>query len=98
MVLEATAKDQNGKIVWSQKKDFFEPGIDLDGDRRYGAWQMKDVLDFTLPPRQTTTEKYYAIFGEGVTKADLEVKITYFHKKGVEFVVHSYNKTLEYPE
>lgn len=90
------AKDQTGKVVWSQKKDFFEPGIDLDGDRRYGAWQMKDVLDFTLPPRQTTTEKYYAVFGEGVTKVDLEVNVIYFHNPANKFTVHTYKKTLEY--
>lgn len=98
MVLEVTARDQKGKVVWSQKKEYFQPGLDLDGDRRYGAWQIKDILDFALPPRKTTTEKYYAVFEEGVQKVDLEVKVTYSHKKGEEFTIHTYKKTLEYPE
>lgn len=92
-----TAKDTvTGKVVWSQKKEFFEPGLDLDGDRRYGAWQMKDVLDFTLPPRKTTTEKYYAVFPEASKKVELEVTVKYFHKPGTEFLVHTDKRTLEY--
>ncbi|MDI6801816.1 MAG: hypothetical protein QMD01_07195 [Thermodesulfovibrionales bacterium] len=95
--MEVIAKDNaSGKVIWSQKKEYFEPGLDLDGDRRYGAWQMKDILDFTLPPRRTTTEKYYAVFPEGANKIDLEVKVVYFHKAGTEFVVHHDKRTLEY--
>ncbi len=91
-----TAKDGRGKIVWQAKKDFFQPGLDISGNRSFDPWKIKDILDYTLPPRKTTTNKYYAVFPEGIRKINLEVRVRYIHKRGVEFLVSSERKTLLY--
>lgn len=92
-----TAKERkSGKVLWQQKKEYFEIGLDWDGDRRYGAWQIKDIVDYTLPPRTTTTEKFYLVFEPETKAVDLEVKVRYVHKPGVEFLVHHYKETIEW--
>lgn len=92
-----TAKErQSGKVLLQQKKEYFEIGLDWDGDRRYGAWQIKDIVDYTLPPRTTTTEKFYLVFEPETKAVDLEVKVRYVHKPGVEFLVHHYKETIEW--
>lgn len=97
MVLDVTAKERkSGKVLWQQKKEYFEIGLDWDGDRRYGAWQIKDIVDYTLPPRTTTTEKFYLVFEPETKAVDLEVKLRYVHKPGVEFLVHHYKETIEW--
>ncbi len=96
VVMEITAKDEKGTLVWSAEKEFFQPALDIEGNRSYDPWKVKDILDFTLPPRKTTTEKYYAVFPEKTRNIKLEVKVRYIHKKGVEFLVHGEKRTLEY--
>lgn len=97
MVLELTARDKNsGKVLWKDKKEYFEIGLDWDGDRRYGAWQIKDIIDFSLPPRTTTTEKFYIIFNPETVSVELELKVKYIHKAGLEFLVHDLKYALDY--
>lgn len=97
MVLDVTAKERkSGKVLWQQKKEYFEIGLDWDGDRRYGAWQIKDIVDYTLPPRTTTTEKFYLIFEPETKNIEIEVKVRYIHKPGLEFLVHHYKETIDY--
>ncbi|MCS7200125.1 MAG: hypothetical protein NZ850_07255 [Caldimicrobium sp.] len=97
MVLDLTAKDKKtGKVIWSDKREYFEIGLDWDGDRRYGAWQIKDIIDFSLPPRTTTTEKFYVIFNPDTKEVDLEIKVRYIHRAGLEFLVHDLKYSLNY--
>ncbi|MCG6552862.1 MAG: cytochrome c family protein [Candidatus Magnetominusculus sp. LBB02] len=96
VVLTVTATNEKDKVVWTAQKEFFEPGLDTDGNRRYDTWQIKDILDYSLQPRKTTTEKYYAVFPEHEKLIKLEAKITYIHKDGLEFPVHSERKVLRY--
>jgi hypothetical protein len=96
VILDVIAKDQDGKEIWKQSKEYFEIGLDWDGDRRYGAWQIKDIVDYSLPPRTTTTEKFYPVFPKEVKKATLQIKVTYRHKAGTDFVVHDIKKELDF--
>lgn len=92
-----TAKSaQTGKILAKEVKEYFQIGLDFDGDRRYGAWQIKDIIDYTLPPRATTTEKFYLVFEPQTKTVNLEIVVKYIHRKGVEFTVHKLNYKIDY--
>ncbi|MEO5360867.1 MAG: multiheme c-type cytochrome ExtKL [Nitrospirota bacterium] len=96
VLLTLTATDEKDKVIWSAQKDFFEPGLDIEGNRRYDTWEVKDILDYSLQPRKTTTEKYYAVFPEREKLVKIEVKLVYIHKDGLEFPVQSERKVLKY--
>lgn len=92
-----TAKSvQTGKILAKEVKEYFQIGLDFEGDRRYGAWQIKDIIDYTLPPRAITTEKFYFVFEPQTKIVDLDIVIKYIHKPNVEFTVHKLNYKVEY--
>ncbi|MBF0458118.1 MAG: hypothetical protein HQK99_09510 [Nitrospirae bacterium] len=96
VLLTVTATDDNDKVIWSAQKEFFEPGLDIEGNRRYDTWEIKDILDYSLQPRKTTTEEYYAVFPEREKLVKIEAKLVYIHKEGLEFPVHSERKVLRY--
>jgi hypothetical protein len=70
--------------------------MDMDGYHRIGAWQIKEVIDLTLPPRKTTKEQFVAELPEGTTSADVEVKVTYFPAAKTELVIHEATKKLTF--
>lgn len=78
MVLEVTAKTESGIVVSMGRKAYWEVGLDLDGDHRLGAWQIKEIVDLALPPRKTTAERFIAELPEGTKSAEIEVKVTAF--------------------
>lgn len=96
MVLEVTAKTDAGTVVNMGKKEYWEVGLDLDGDHRVGAWQIKEILDLTLPPRKTTEERFISELPEGTKSADVEVKVTYYPSPKTELVVHKVMKKLTF--
>jgi hypothetical protein len=94
VVLEVTAKTDKGTVVPMGRKEYWELGMDLDGYHRMGAWQIKEIVDLTLPPRKTTKERFVSELPEGTTSADVEVKVTYFPAAKTELVVHQVTKKL----
>ena len=88
MVLDVTAKTDDGKQIFSQRKEFKEVGVDLNGDQRVKAWEIKNTIDLALQPRQTHTERLAIPFPEGTTGGEIEATLTYHHRPGEEFVVH----------
>ncbi|HAS52823.1 MAG TPA: hypothetical protein DCS42_01215 [Nitrospiraceae bacterium] len=78
------------------RKEYWELGVDIDGDHRMGAWQIKEVVDLTLPPRKTTKERFVTELGEGVKSADVEVKVTYYPSAKHELVIHKEAKKLTF--
>ena len=97
MVLEVTAKDSKGK-EYSQIKSYYPIGIDLDGYMRYGAWQIKEIIDLTLQPLSTQHEKVVFEFGEGVTSANVDVKVFYYISGKKGDVIYSISKKLIFEE
>lgn len=88
MVLDVTAKTDTGTVVVIGKREYWEIGLDLEGDHRVGAWQIKEILDLTLPPRKTTSERFIMELPEKTKSADVEVKLTYFPSPKTELTVH----------
>ncbi len=71
-----TAKTDKGTVINMGKKEYWELGMDLDGDHRLGAWQIKEVIDLTLPPKKTTKESFVAELPADTKSAEVEVKVT----------------------
>ena len=96
MVLEVTAKDDNGKEFYNESKTWFEIGVDTDRDMRYGAWQIKEIIDLTLPPKYTAEEKYLMHFDTDTERIDIEVKLWYYIKGSKGDVIYDFKKTLDF--
>jgi len=96
VVLDVTAKDSKGKELFKTQKTWFEIGVDTDRDMRYGAWQIKEIIDLTLPPMQTQSEQYLMHFDTDTELVDIEVRLWYYISGGKGDVVYDFKKTLEY--
>lgn len=78
------------------RKEYWEIGLDLEGDHRMGAWQIKEILDLTLPPRKTTKEQFITPLDENTKSAEVEVKVTYYPAPKTEILVHQVTKKLTF--
>ena len=78
------------------KKEYWEIGLDIDGYHRVGAWQIKEILDLTLPPRKTTKERFMSELPEGTKSADVEIRVTYYPSSKIELPVHRVVKKLTF--
>ncbi len=85
MVLEVTAKDlDSGKVLYKDERTYFEIGLDLDGYMRYGAWQIKEIIDMTLQPLKTQHERFFFLMDKNTRAAEVTVNVYYYisGKKG----------------
>lgn len=73
-----TAKTDKGAVVPVGKKEYWEIGLDGDGDHRLGAWQIKEVIDLALQPMKTTRERFVTGLPQETKSAELEVKVTFY--------------------
>ena len=91
-----TAKDSDGKVFFDEKKTWFEIGVDTDRDMRYGAWQIKEVIDLTLPPLQTQKERFIIHFDTETDEAEIEAKLWYYISGKKGDVIYTVNRKFEY--
>ena len=101
MVLDVTAKnlgekDPEKQIMFSTSKKYFEIGRDLQNRMRYGAWQIKEIVDLTLQPLQTRKEQYVMHFDTDIEQVEIEAKISYFISGSKGDIVHTVKETIEY--
>lgn len=92
-----TARDNEGK-EYKETKSYYPIGIDLDGFMRYGAWQIKEMIDLTLQPKTVRRERMVFEFDRKIESADITVNVYYYisGKKGDKIYTHS--KHLEFEE
>ncbi len=88
------AKDTEGKELFKADKTWFEIGVDLDRDMRYGAWQIKEIIDLTLPPMETQKERYLIHFDTDTEEVLLEARLWYYISGGKGDIVHSQTRKL----
>lgn len=98
MVLDVTAKTETGTQVFTHRKEWRELGVDLNGDQKALAWEVKNTLDLALQPRRTESERLIIPFPEGTIAADIEATLTYHHRPGEEFVVHRLARRVTFPK
>lgn len=96
MVLDVTAKDSDGKVFFDEQVTWFEIGVDTDRDMRYGAWQIKEVIDLTLPPLQPQKERFVIHFDTDTDEVEIEAKLWYYISGGKGEVVYRVKKEYEY--
>jgi hypothetical protein len=101
VVLDVTAKnldEENSEkqLLFSDQKVWWEIGIDLEGRMRYGAWQIKEIVDLTLQPMETRKERFLMNFDTDIETVEIEVKLSYFINGKKGDVIHSEKKTIEY--
>ncbi len=101
MVLEVTAKNLQEKDAKKQQmfkatKTWFEIGVDMDRDMRYGAWQIKEIIDLTLPPLQTQKEQFLIHFDTDTEEVELEAKLFYYISGGKGDVVYSIKEQISF--
>ncbi len=93
-----TAKTDKGTVVPVGRKEYWEIGLDGDGDHRLGAWQIKEVIDLSLQPLKTAKERFVTGFPPDTKNAELEVKVTFYPSgttgKGLE--IHRIVKHLNF--
>jgi hypothetical protein len=97
VVLEVIAKDNTGR-EFKETKDYYEIGTDLDGYMRYGAWQIKEIVDLTLQPLHTQKEKYIFEFSKTATSADVAVNVYYYISGKKGDLIYSAKKKLDFGE
>ena len=101
MVLDVTArnldeKDAEKQILFSDQKVWWEIGKDLEGRMRYGAWQIKEIVDLTLQPMETRKERFLMNFDTDIETVEIEVNLSYYISGKKGDVIHSEKKILEY--
>jgi hypothetical protein len=96
VVLEATATTDTGEIVSLGRKEYREIGLDLDGNQRMSAWQIKEIIDFSLQPGKTLTERFIQELPEGTASAEIEVKVSMWPGPETELVAHRVVKKINF--
>jgi hypothetical protein len=94
--MDVTAKTDKGSVVTIGRKEYREVGLDLNGNERLGAWQIKQIIDLSLPPGKVTRERFVTEFPEGTESADIEVVLRYFHSPTSEILVHKIMKKVRF--
>lgn len=101
MVLDVTAKnldetDPEKQLLFSAQQKYFEIGRDMQNQMRYGAWQIKEIVDLTLQPMQTRREQYLMNFDTDVEEVEIEANLSYFISGKKGDVVYSIKKKIIY--
>jgi len=94
--MDVTARTDKGDVINIGKKEFREIGVDLEGNERLGAWQIKEIIDLSLPPGKTTKERFVAEFQEGTKNVDIEVTLTYHQTPAYQSVVHKVSRKVNF--
>ena len=89
-------KDPEKQLLFSAQKVWWEIGKDLEGRMRYGAWQIKEIVDLTLQPMEIRKERFLMNFDTDTETVEIEVKLSYFISGKKGDVIYSEKKTLEY--
>ena len=101
MVLDVTARnlaesDPEKQVIFADSKKYFEIGRDMEGRMRYGAWQIKEIVDLTLQPLETKKEEFLMNFDTDVEEVEVEAVLTYFVSGKQKDVVYSIKENIAY--
>jgi len=83
-------------VVNLGRREYWEMGLDAEGRQRLGAWQIKEVLDFSLAPRAAVRERFIKELPAGTKSAEVEVRLTYHPAPAVELLIHRETRKLTF--
>lgn len=95
MVLDVTAKDSEGN-EYRETKTYRQIGVDTDRMWRFGAWQIKEVIDMTLQPRVTRKERVVFEFPKNLSSADVTVDLWYYVSEATGEKIDSVSRHLDF--
>ncbi len=101
MVLEVTARNPQAQssdqeILFTASKTYFEIGRDMQSRMRYGAWQIKDIIDLTLQPMQKAREQFLMNFDTDVEQVEITTTVTYFISGKSSEIVHEHKELIKF--
>ena len=82
--------------MFSDQKKYFEIGRDMEGRMRYGAWQIKEIVDLTLQPMEIKKEQFMMNFDTDVENVEIEAVLTYFVSGKIKDVVYSHKENITF--
>lgn len=88
--------DPEKQVLFKTQEKYFEIGRDLEHRMRYGAWQIKEIVDLTLQPMQTRREQYLMNFDTDVEEVEIEAVLSYYTSGNSGNVVHRVTETLSF--
>ena len=88
--------DPEKQVMFSDQKKYFEIGRDMEGRMRYGAWQIKEIVDLTLQPMEIKKEQFMMNFDTDVENVEIEAVLTYFVSGKLKDVVYSVKENIAY--
>jgi hypothetical protein len=94
--MDVTARTDSGAVIVVGRKEYREIGLDTEGNERLGAWQIKEIIDLTLPPQKRTDERFIVEFPENTRTADIEVTLKYYLSPSYEATVHKLTKKISF--
>ena len=83
-------------MIFTDQKKYFEIGRDMDGRMRYGAWQIKEIVDLTLQPLEVKKEQFLMNFDTDVKEVEIEAVLTYFVSGKMKDVVYSVKENVAF--
>ncbi|MBT8329169.1 MAG: cytochrome c family protein [Desulfofustis sp.] len=88
--------DPEKQVMFADQKKYFEIGRDMEGRMRYGAWQIKEIVDLTLQPLETKKEEFLMNFDTDVEEVEIEAVLTYFVSGKKKDVVYSIKENIAF--
>lgn len=82
--------------MFTAQEKYFEIGRDLQNRMRYGAWQIKEIVDLSLQPMQTKREQYLMHFDTDVEEVEIEAVLSYFVSGKKGDIVYSVKEKISY--
>ena len=89
-------KDPEKQVLFAASEKYFEIGRDLQNKMRYGAWQIKEIVDLTLQPLEKKKEQYILNFDTDIENVEIEAKLSYFISGKSSEVVYLVKEQLTY--
>ncbi len=68
----------------------------MEGRMRYGAWQIKEIVDLTLQPLEIKKEEFLMNFDTDTEEVEIEAILTYFVSGKIKDVVYSIKENIAY--
>jgi hypothetical protein len=96
VVLEATARTDNGTLIVLGRREYLEIGYDLDGNQRMGSWQIKEIVDLALQPGRATEERFTAQLPAETKRAEVRVRLTMHPSPAKEILVQETVRTIHF--